>query len=131
MNLRDKIGLWADSKLDEMYFENAPFKALKEKALILLVPMCNEKDCKEHGEPCRLPNFGDDTEDQIEWYCYKHMPKNGYCRGCHEFWAGCEDFDFNPRGLCSNCRYDPDFGGEEWDDEPEGWEQAFFDGNLP
>ena len=133
MNITDKIGLWADEKLSEMYFKRVPLQALREKALNLLIPVCNHRDfetgleCKNRGEPCWLPNWGESEPEEIEWYCYEHMHSNGYCRSCRQFWAGCEDFDFDPHGLCSNCRHDPDLGYEDEDYEPEGWEQAFFD----
>jgi hypothetical protein len=123
MKLSDKIGLWADEKTSHLYFQKVPFRVLQEKALNLFIPICNHKDfetgaeCKERGEPCWLPNYDESAEDEIEWICYEHMHISGFCRGCRQFWGGCEDFDFDPQGLCSNCRYDSDITGDDWMDE--------------
>jgi hypothetical protein len=137
MRLSDKIGLWADDKLSEMYFERVRFRTLREWALNLLIPVCNHKDfetgteCKNRGEPCLLPNWDDSPEESIEWYCYEHMHSAGYCRGCRLFWAGCEDFDFDPHGLCSNCRHNPDVTGEDdWEDEYDSTD-GYYDEQLP
>jgi hypothetical protein len=136
MNLKDKIGLWADDRLGKLYFERVPLQRVKEWALSLLIPKCCAFDdgtgepCKQHGEPCLLPNWNAE-EEEIEWVCYEHMHSKGFCRGCHLFWAGCEDFDFDPHGLCSNCRHDPDITGNDEDYEPEGWEEAMFNEGLP
>ena len=136
MNLKDKIGLWADNEISRLYFERVPFQALREWTLGLLVPVCGHKDhkigeeCKERGEPCWMPDYEESGEEVIYWVCYKHMHVEGFCKGCRQFWAGCEDFDFDPHGLCSNCRHDPDVTGDD-DYEPEGWEEAMFEEGLP
>lgn len=125
MKLYDKIGLWADEKLNGLYFRKPSFaNNLLDKVLIRLIPVCNHKDfetgaeCKERGEPCWLPNWNESEEEAVEWYCYKHMQSNGFCRGCRNLWAGSEDFEFDPDGLCSNCRHDPDLGyDDEWDED--------------
>jgi hypothetical protein len=77
-----------------------------------------------------MPSYSEDEDETIVWYCYKHMHVEGFCRGCRQLWAGCEDFDFDPHGLCSNCRHDPDVTSED-DYEPEGWEEAMFEEGLP
>lgn len=140
MQLSDKIGLWADEKLSELYWERKPFQALREKMLNLLVPVCGHKDfetgveCKNPGEPCWLPNYSEtDEEDAVMWYCGEHMHVEGFCRGCRQLWAGCEDFDFDPHGLCSNCRHDPDYS-DRWDtDDAEEWDETdgYYDEPMP
>lgn len=79
--------------------------------------MCQEPDCKQLAFGCYLPD--DEPDQPSDILCAEHATKHGYCWGCANFWAGCEDFDFDPRGLCSNCRYDPDLGYEsdDYDDE--------------
>jgi hypothetical protein len=48
------------------------------------------------------------TEDRHHhngyYCCSEDASLNSYCCGCGKFWAGCEDFDFEPSGLCLNCR---------------------------
>lgn len=118
MKIGDKIGLWADEKVSEAYWKRA---WLPEKLLTLLIPICNHKDfetgkeCENRGEPCWLPDWNETGNDEVMWYCYEHMHVEGFCRGCRQLWAGCEDFDFDPRGLCSNCRHNPDYGYEDDD----------------
>lgn len=132
MNTRDKIGLWADEQLTGLYWKRVPLKSLVEKVLTWFTPRCSYRHwetgavCHKHGEPCWMPNYYEDEEDDvIEWVCYEHMHSAGFCRGCRQFWGGCEDFDFDPQGLCSNCRHDPDYtddfdddyGDEDWGTE--------------
>lgn len=125
MDIRDKIGLWADEKISGLRWKKIPFKDQIESALCLLIPKCNHKDfetgveCNKRGEPCWLPNWGENEKEAIEWYCFDHMHGAGYCWGCRNLWAGVEDFEFDPQGLCSNCRHDPDYGwrDEEYEDE--------------
>lgn len=84
----------------------------------------NKKQCRStDAVDCYLPGNYDGEPDAH--YCMKHIHSAGFCWGCGTFWAGCEDFDFNPLGLCSNCRYDPDLTGDYEDDEDDplymGW----------
>jgi hypothetical protein len=88
-------------------------------------PACGERDCKEFGDSCWLPDGSE------EFYCYKHMRDQGYCPGCGRFWAGVESFDFSRSVYCENCAdqlreddWDEDL--YEWDDDPRAdpWEAA-------
>ncbi len=75
--------------------------------------------CKEPAIPCYLPgNMPPDDPDNL--LCVDHCTDEGYCWGCGYFCAGLESFDFNPRGLCSECRDDPDLTGEDHFDEDFG-----------
>lgn len=63
-------------------------------------------------------------------YCVDHCQEEGFCFGCGEFWAGCESFDFNPSGLCSNCHHQ--FEDEVWDEVgydafPDEWGWDYYD----
>lgn len=139
MKLSDKIGLWADEKLGGLYWGKHPFKALQEKFFNSLIPVCGHKDfetgveCRRRGEPCWLPNYMENKQDdEVVWYCYEHMHTEGFCRGCRQLWAGCEDFDFDPHGLCSNCRHDPDYNDDFDDDyEDEDWQENYYREDLP
>lgn len=64
---------------------------------------CNEPGCQADGIECRFYDY-DEQQEIIEHYCGEHCRKNGYCWYCGQFWAGVESFDFDPAGLCSNCR---------------------------
>lgn len=136
MNIRDKIGMCADDRLSEIQWGISKIQKF-ERLLNLLVPVCSHVDyktgktCEHRGQPCRLPNFNEEEgmDDMIVWVCTEHMQAEGFCWGCHEFWAGCEDFDFDPHGLCSNCRDDPDLTGDREDEGDEydevDWEDVY------
>lgn len=139
MKLSDKIGLWADAKLAGLYWSKHPLKSLQEKFCNALIPVCGHKDfetgeeCKHRGEPCWLPNYMEDgQDDEVVWYCDEHIQTEGFCRGCRQLWAGCEDFDFDPHGLCSNCRHDPDYN-DDFDDDygDEDWQEDYNGEFLP
>lgn len=55
-----------------------------------------------------------DGKEYKERFCGEHAHEHGYCRGCGEFWAGVENFDFNRSGLCPHCQdqVDADFNDE-------------------
>jgi hypothetical protein len=60
---------------------------------------CEEPGCLNEAMPCYLS--GD--PEPSEWWCSEHAFEHGFCRGCGQFWAGIESFDFGP-GYCPNCR---------------------------
>lgn len=68
------------------------------------VHQCEHEGCSSiNTVQCCLP--GDlDKGDIISWYCTAHCFEEGYCWSCGNFYSGCEDFDFHPSRLCSNCR---------------------------
>lgn len=77
---------------------------------------CTHPGCTYAAIPCYLPgNLPPDDPD--DFLCADHCTEAGYCWGCGHFCAGLESFDFNVRGLCSECRYDPDLGYEPPYDE--------------
>lgn len=83
---------------------------------------CQHEDCENEGLECFLPaydtgTFRTEATEPDEYFCSEHCHEHGYCWGCGEFWAGVESFDFNPLGLCDNCRDDPDITGIEPEDE--------------
>ena len=78
--------------------------------------ICQEPGCTNPGLPCELPwVIGDPLgkEPEYEYYCTVHAHKQGYCYMCGHFWAGCESFDFDPTGLCSNCKSEQEAEYEE------------------
>lgn len=68
---------------------------------------------------CVVAGVESDGGDAENWYCPEHARKLGYCWGCGQFWAGIEEFDFNPCGLCPNCKDefedDDAISEEEWE----------------
>lgn len=77
---------------------------------------CTVEDCRYDAIPCYLPgSYPPDEPDDL--LCADHCGDAGYCWGCGNFCAGQESFDFNPRGLCSECRDNPDLTGEADFDE--------------
>jgi DNA-directed RNA polymerase subunit RPC12/RpoP len=66
--------------------------------------ICEEPGCHSRNVViCRI--LADDcSKDIFYFYCREHCFKNGFCYWCGNFWAGCENFDFDPSHLCSNCR---------------------------
>jgi len=78
---------------------------------------CDEPGCERLGMACWLPNLeGPSVMDEpFGFYCSEHAGKNGFCWSCGQFWAGVEDFDLDPRGLCSNCR--DEYTDDEEDEE--------------
>ena len=128
--LQNKIGLWAYRKFQSLqHIHRQPLGAKIEwlfcSFLEYLCPKCEEKDCNNRGEPCRLYDDEHD-KDLIFWYCSEHAQRNGFCFGCGEFCGGSESFDFGP-GWCSNCASE----FEDDENEPEGWEDAMFEEGLP
>lgn len=79
-----------------------------------LATICQHEGCVNPGQPCFLPDDGDEAS---MYYCWEHMHTNGFCPGCSQFWGGVEDFEFDPHGYCSNCRDNPDVTGAEPDDD--------------
>lgn len=79
-------------------------------------PRCQHEGCEEEGDPCRMSP----DEEPVAYFCAAHSQENGFCWGCGLCWAGNEDFDFNPEGLCANCRHDPDIVGYDEDDDDDG-----------
>ena len=78
------------------------------------VDLCEHEGCKEPGLACFLP---DDQDAPSYFYCRDHAQEGGFCSACGNFWGGVESFEFDPDGLCDNCRHDPDITGEEPDNE--------------
>lgn len=77
---------------------------------------CQKEGCSNAAIACYMSgNYPPDEPDDL--LCADHCGDEGYCWGCGHFWAGCEGFDFNQRGLCPNCHDDPDLGYESEDDE--------------
>lgn len=80
---------------------------------------CNSTDTIQ----CHLvdwQNVGMDNmeaRDLYEWLCAKHATEGGYCWMCGEFWAGCEEFDFNLSHLCPNCKCEVDSDSGDYDPE--------------
>jgi hypothetical protein len=77
---------------------------------------CADEGCWRKGEPCFLP--GNATGRPDEYSCWEHAHQFGYCRRCGCFWAGVESFEFDPSGLCENCRnqYGTDSGQKDYHD---------------
>jgi hypothetical protein len=88
--------------------------------------ICEHKDCLAEGAVrCRLAIYDYEggyyyIRDEIYYYCADHCHEEGFCYGCGEFWGGCENFDFSPYHLCSNCK-------DELDDEADCEKEYDFD----
>jgi len=86
---------------------------------------CMHDGCEEIGGLCYLGNY--EAKEVYEYYCAEHAQEHGYCYMCGQFWAGIEDFDFAPSGMCSNCRDEyldeDEYGGDEA--EYDGWEDPY------
>lgn len=85
---------------------------------------CDKDGCTEPAIPCWVE--GGPPDDPDDCLCPEHCKDEGYCWGCGRLWAGCEDFDFDPRGLCPNCRHE--FDSEYDDDDAEPWDFRYLDG---
>ena len=71
------------------------------------IHICEDEGCSHKGFACRLPGDWNEEkqlfeEDQIEYLCWEHANKEGYCTGCGEFIAG-TGMAFRNNGLCDNC----------------------------
>ena len=62
---------------------------------------CFHKVCWKPGCACYLPD--EQSTRPSEFYCPDHAHGEGYCYSCGLFWAGVNEFDFSPFGLCPNC----------------------------
>lgn len=88
-------------------------KQLKRERYYRQLIQCQHVDhetgvrCTQQGLECYL-GYGD--EATVEYFCTDHINRAGYCISCRGFFAGIEDFDFNPNGLCHECQ-------AEWDSE--------------
>jgi hypothetical protein len=87
--------------------------------------LCNQEGCTRDGsvectEPC-----GPGEEERISHYCPEHCTDNGFCWYCGRFWAGVNAFDFNPAGLCPDCKDEVSCDlAEDFEDE---WGPDFFE----
>lgn len=90
---------------------------------------CDEPGCSREGSACYLPDaLGEESDPEPHaFYCAEHATKNGFCWSCGWFWSGVEDFDFDPNGLCSNCR--DEFGDDEPDHDYDYYDA--YDGGFP
>lgn len=82
--------------------------------------LCEEPGCQNEAMECVLYDYDEDKEIS-SWYCTEHAHKNGFCWYCGHFWAGCEQFDFDPSGLCPNCKWEVKNDLGEYDDEEYEW----------
>ncbi|MBN3948411.1 MAG: hypothetical protein HWQ38_18930 [Nostoc sp. NMS7] len=68
---------------------------------------CQYPECTEESVTDCF--YSDNETDEPDYrYCVEHAPKEGFCYGCGQFWAGVERFDFATtwggiQGLCENC----------------------------
>ena len=92
---------------------------------------CQVEGCKNDAIPCYLSDGSIDDPDDL--LCAEHCGQEGYCWGCGRFSAGLESFDFNPRGLCSECKDNPDLNDERVDEadiafwQPDPMDAAYLD----
>lgn len=63
---------------------------------------CDHEGCESEGQPYQIEDEGESR------YCAEHAHDAGFCYGCGGFFAGIEVFDFEPSGLCENCKADND-----------------------
>lgn len=58
-------------------------------------------------------------DEPIGYYCDEHCFENGACRGCYQFLAGLESFDFSQSGFCGGCDEEiaRDFSDYDGDDD--------------
>lgn len=87
---------------------------------------CQHEGCEDEGIECYLSAYDTgkprtEATEPDEYFCAEHANAHGYCWGCGDFWAGVETFDFNPRGLCDNCKDDPDLAVNP-DDEDDDYD---------
>lgn len=75
---------------------------------------CMHDECEEKGTLCYLWD-SEEGRYVYEYYCAEHAHDYGYCYMCGGFWGGCEDFDFAPSKMCSDCR--AEYLDEDYDDE--------------
>jgi hypothetical protein len=82
----------------------AEIEDMVQRELVTIKHRCEHDGCESFDTiKCRLIGH-DESKDDTFWYCGEHCHTEGFCWMCGEFWGGCEDFDFSPSGLCSNCR---------------------------
>ncbi len=87
---------------------------------------CEHEGCESTDTiECRLQMYEED-EETVERYCAEHCREHGYCYLCGWFWAGIERFDFDPGGLCPECRsqVDADQRAEEEEAAEWGWMES-------
>ena len=91
---------------------------------------CQEPNCNcTEAIACFYPD--NETEEPNCYYCWTHINKHGFCKGCGLFGGGCEQFDFaqfwgNYEGFCPNSDTLKDDVDE--DDDREDYElEAFYD----
>ncbi len=105
------------------WFQRA-HKFLYDRWRWLYFAIRGKRKCQEYGCPylgavrCELYDY-DAKKELIDFYCPSHARENGFCWGCGQFWAGCEEFEFSPiPGCCPNCR-------DEFE-EPEEEEEFYY-----
>lgn len=86
---------------------------------------CQVEGCANEAIPCWLPDSRYGEDDPDDRLCAEHCQDEGYCWGCGHFWAGIESFDFNPNGLCENCK--DEYAEPDYDDDDGGW---FYDDDF-
>jgi hypothetical protein len=86
--------------------------------------LCEHEGCDKEAMQCHLLDYGDYTKPAVDvynYYCPEHATEAGYCWMCGEFWAGNNEFDFEPSHLCPNCKNEVDADTVEVDPEEAGW----------
>jgi hypothetical protein len=78
--------------------------------------ICEDDGCLREAMECVLYDPEDDREVSY-WYCTEHAQEHGFCWYCGHFWGGCEAFDFEPSGLCPNCKDEVKNDLGEYDEE--------------
>lgn len=73
--------------------------------------MCWQPGCTDWGIYCYFPDHewgrpgGGPRKHPDDCLCDKHIERAGFCRGCGQFWAGVESFEFGRyAGWCDNCQ---------------------------
>jgi len=63
------------------------------------------------------------TWDEVEYLCGDCAQEQGYCRGCGNYWARNEQFDFSRiRGYCPDCVDEIESSAADGEDPEEAWE---------
>lgn len=91
--------------------------------------VCEHEDCESLDT---MPVFMGPDDEPDGYYCGEHVAEAGFCRGCGQFCAGIESFDFGPfPGYCDNCadelRHEEALEAGEYDDDLDDESEWPFD----
>jgi hypothetical protein len=83
---------------------------------------CQQEGCTAEAVECQYPDYAEEGDGQVVWYCPDHAVAAGFCSICGAFWGGIESFEFLHPGRCDDCQREIEREQREWENpDPYEW----------